>query len=213
MSKNWDALEAADNLTGNETFPVNQAGKTKYSTINKIIEFLGNTFATAAAIGTAITDHLTAFAHEDIEHTNRIYLDLVSGENTGDQDLSPYALKTEVPLYEAGDWTPADASTAGLTITFADAKYTKIGRMVFLSASVTYPTTADATTAAIGGLPFNPAAPTPGSVNCAAGTAANVQAVPGSKVYFYNAPNAPAARLNSAVSGLTIRFNIAYQAA
>jgi hypothetical protein len=55
--------------------------------------------------------------------------------------------------YEEGVWTPTDASGAGLTLT-SYGNYTKIGRTVFWQAYVLYPATADASVAAIGGLPF-----------------------------------------------------------
>jgi hypothetical protein len=56
--------------------------------------------------------------------------------------------------YEEGTWTPVDASGAGLTFTVVDARYTKVGRMVQCYAQVSYPSTADASQAGIGGLPF-----------------------------------------------------------
>ena len=56
--------------------------------------------------------------------------------------------------YEEGTWTPVDGSGAGLAFTVTDAVYTREGNMVFASASVTYPITANAAGAAIGGLPF-----------------------------------------------------------
>ena len=55
--------------------------------------------------------------------------------------------------YEEGTWTPTDASGAGLTLT-SYGNYTKIGRTVFWQAYVSYPATANASVAAIGGLPF-----------------------------------------------------------
>jgi hypothetical protein len=55
--------------------------------------------------------------------------------------------------YEEGFWTPTDASGAGLTLS-AFGNYTKIGRTVFWQAFVLYPSTVDASNAAIGGLPF-----------------------------------------------------------
>ena len=57
--------------------------------------------------------------------------------------------------YEEGTWTPIDESGAGLTFTAATGLYTKIGDTVHAWASVTYPSTADATGASIGGLPFS----------------------------------------------------------
>jgi hypothetical protein len=55
--------------------------------------------------------------------------------------------------YEEGTWTPIDASGAGLTLVSAGV-YTKIGRQVFYSAQITYPSTASGSNAIIGGLPF-----------------------------------------------------------
>jgi len=53
--------------------------------------------------------------------------------------------------YEEGVWTPL---AAGVTITVTSARYTKIGRVVHVSADVRWPVTANATQAQLGGLPF-----------------------------------------------------------
>jgi hypothetical protein len=61
--------------------------------------------------------------------------------------------------YEEGTWTPTDGSGAGLTFDAGTAGiYTKIGRVVYVSASVRYPVTASAANAVISGLPFTMAA-------------------------------------------------------
>ena len=61
--------------------------------------------------------------------------------------------------YEEGTWTPTDGSGAGLTFDAGTAGiYTKIGRVVYLSASVRYPSTASAANAVISGMPFAMAA-------------------------------------------------------
>jgi hypothetical protein len=61
--------------------------------------------------------------------------------------------------YEEGTWTPTDQSGAGLTLTSSGTgRYTKIGRMVQVQASFSYPTTANGSSAVIGGLPFPGAA-------------------------------------------------------
>jgi hypothetical protein len=60
--------------------------------------------------------------------------------------------------YEEGDWTPVDSSGAGLTFTTAAARYTKIGRTVFIQAQITFPSTASVATVLIGGLPFTSSA-------------------------------------------------------
>jgi len=56
--------------------------------------------------------------------------------------------------YEEGDWTPTDASGAGLTLTVNGAQYVKIGRMVYGWLWITYPSTASGADAVIKGLPF-----------------------------------------------------------
>ena len=56
--------------------------------------------------------------------------------------------------YEEGTWTPADGSGAGLSLTVTGAQYVKIGQLVFVSAYITYPSTADGTAAKLSGLPF-----------------------------------------------------------
>jgi hypothetical protein len=56
--------------------------------------------------------------------------------------------------YEEGTWTPTDNSGGGLSLTVTAAAYTKIGRAVFASFNITYPSTADANYAILGGLPF-----------------------------------------------------------
>lgn len=59
------------------------------------------------------------------------------------------------PDYEEGSWTPIDASGAGLSFTVAGTPwYVRIGRLVTASCSITYPATANASNAVIGGLPF-----------------------------------------------------------
>jgi hypothetical protein len=56
--------------------------------------------------------------------------------------------------YEQGTWTPSDGSGAGLSLTVANATYTRIGRLVTANFAITYPATASTSTCRIGGLPF-----------------------------------------------------------
>lgn len=53
--------------------------------------------------------------------------------------------------YEEGTWTPANA---GVSITVTSARYTKIGRIVFISADLTWPSNANGSDPALSGLPF-----------------------------------------------------------
>jgi len=56
--------------------------------------------------------------------------------------------------YEEGTWTPTDASGAGLSFTSTEGFYTKIGNVVYVSCSLTFPSTASVNSAKFGGLPF-----------------------------------------------------------
>ena len=56
--------------------------------------------------------------------------------------------------YEEGTWTPTDVSGAGLSFSTAVGTYTKIGRMIYASTQIVYPSTANGSSALIGGLPF-----------------------------------------------------------
>ena len=56
--------------------------------------------------------------------------------------------------YEEGTWTPSDASGASLIFSTAYGDYTKIGKMVFASFTVTFPTTASGSVVSIGSFPF-----------------------------------------------------------
>lgn len=56
--------------------------------------------------------------------------------------------------YNEGTFTPVDASGAGLVFTAAAGDFTKIGNMVFGTAEISFPVTANATVLKIGGLPY-----------------------------------------------------------
>jgi hypothetical protein len=75
--------------------------------------------------------------------------------------------------YEEGTWTPTDGSGAGLTLTISGtAKYVKIGRFVFFAVSqITYPSTANTSTAFISGLPFTSDAISYGTLSLVSTTA------------------------------------------
>lgn len=57
--------------------------------------------------------------------------------------------------YQEGNWTPTDASGAGLSFTILNAKFTKNGRQVTYFAWITFPSTVSTATLRIGGLPFS----------------------------------------------------------
>jgi hypothetical protein len=95
---NWESWGASPvDPNGGETVPCNHNGGKAYTTINKIKAFIAGAFEAAGAVTTGIGAHTTepgGYDHTKIAHSNRAALDLVSGENTGDDDLSIFALKT-----------------------------------------------------------------------------------------------------------------------
>jgi hypothetical protein len=109
--------------------------------------------------------------------------------------------------YEEGTWTPTDVSGAGLSITFNNPTYTKIGRFVFVRCStIVYPSTADSSSASIGGLPFTNAA---GESATAALVSSNANANRGlvvssaTNIYIYPTGSATSAT-NVQLSGVII---------
>jgi hypothetical protein len=78
---------------------------------------------------------------------------------TGDVTNTAGSLSTTVgaisnQTVSPGSWTPTDASGASLTFTGVSAGYTRLGNMVFAYAQLTYPSTASASNAIIGGFPL-----------------------------------------------------------
>jgi hypothetical protein len=59
--------------------------------------------------------------------------------------------------YEEGTWTPTDVSGASLSFVTAVGTYTKIGRMVYLQANITYPVTSNTNAIGWGTFPFTAA--------------------------------------------------------
>jgi hypothetical protein len=114
--------------------------------------------------------------------------------------------------YEEGTWTPVDNSPAGLVFTSNAGKYTKIGRQVTASCTLTYPATATANSAFIGGLPFAQAAPTNQSGGFASvNTSATPIAIAGFSANVVQPVNlAGGAVTNSALSTATIGFTFIY---
>lgn len=114
--------------------------------------------------------------------------------------------------YEEGTWTPVDASAAALTFTANAGKYTKIGRQVTASCTLTYPSTATANTAFIGGLPFAQATPANQSGGfVSVDTSATPIAIAGYSANVMQPVSlAGAAVTNSALSTATIAFTFIY---
>ena len=84
---------------------------------------------------------------------------------------SPSTNANTLDDYEEGTWTPTDGSGAGLSITFNNPTYTKIGNLVYVKCStIVYPTTASGTGAKISGLPFTNSAGDTGTAALVSGS-------------------------------------------
>lgn len=118
--------------------------------------------------------------------------------------------------YEEGTWTPTDGSGAGLSFTIAGTStYTRIGRQVICRAGLSYPATASADIAQIGGLPFATAANGGASGQmfisaCSSGTAIQGGYVGSSSTTVLLAGPAAALVQNSTMSGSLIYFTVIY---
>jgi hypothetical protein len=67
--------------------------------------------------------------------------------------------------YEEGTWTATDQSGASLVLTSTFCQYTKVGNLVTVSGFISYPVTASASAAIIGGLPFTASASQQSAIN------------------------------------------------
>lgn len=88
----------------------------------------------------------------------QLYAGTTSGQIVFPATQNPSSNANTLDDYEEGTFTPTDASGAGLTLTTPTGRYIKVGKVVHFTAAVTYPATADASAAKLGGLPFTAAA-------------------------------------------------------
>jgi hypothetical protein len=121
--------------------------------------------------------------------------------------------------YEEGTWTPVDGSGAGLTLTTgaSNAFYVKIGSLVLASFRVLYPSTADGSTQAIGGLPFTvlSTSNTPVFGGALAETSDTTHVLAGVAIttLFFIAYGTGSRRTNAQCSGKDYRGIVVYRAA
>jgi hypothetical protein len=80
-------------------------------------------------------------------------LQLISGVNFPATQVASSDANT-LDDYEEGAWVPTDGSGAGLAFTVANCRYTKVGRLVTVQGSLSYPATASGANAIWGGFPF-----------------------------------------------------------
>lgn len=111
-------------------------------------------------------------------------------------------LASQRPIVNQLDWTPVDVSGAGLVFTQnLQASTIRIGPLVWFYLDLTYPVTADASPAAIGGLPFLKSNGC-GSVDCVASTIISRARVVGQQVNIISGTGV--ARTNAQLSGAQV---------
>jgi len=133
--KKISALTSATTpLAGTEVLPIVQSN----ATVKVAVSDLTTGRAVSATQLTLTTGNLIVASGQGV--------DFSATPGTGTSEL--------LADYEEGTWTPSDQSGAGLTFTVYNATYTKVGRLVQIQASITYPITASILDAQIGGLPF-----------------------------------------------------------
>lgn len=79
---------------------------------------------------------------------------LVGGADAAAQRAALGLGTAALVAHDFGLWTPIDGSGAGLTLTTADSRWIKIGRLVVASFYVQYPSTASGAQARVAGLPY-----------------------------------------------------------
>jgi hypothetical protein len=157
----------------------------------------------ASQIKTPITfaDNVTLSTGNLIIGTAGKGIDFSATSGTGTSEL--------LADYEEGTWTPTDDSGAGLTFTLGTCTYTKVGRMVTCYAVVTYPATASAASAKIGGFPFTPSDRTFGQIAYTSVSTALLNYVQGAGAFvFLWTPGA--LTTNASMSGGLIIFSASF---
>lgn len=169
--KKISALTASTTpLAGSEVLPIVQSGATVKVAVSDLTA--GRAVATAALSATGIvltTDATDASSTTAASMKTAGGLGVVKKIYVGDNIVqataakgidftanTPQAGMTSQLLnwYEEGNWTPTDGSGAGLTLTVSYAYYVRVGKQCTINMFITYPATASAAQATIGGLPF-----------------------------------------------------------
>ena len=138
------ALPAASvALAGTEVLPIVQSSATKQVTVANLTA--GRAVATGAL---TVTGDATLSTGNLVIGTSGKGIDFSATPGTGTSEL--------LADYEEGTWAPTDTSGASLSFTLGICTYTRVGRMVNCYAVITFPITANASSASIGGFPFAP---------------------------------------------------------
>ena len=145
-------------------------------TTTHIVSFVGASQITdISASGLAVTGNISSSGRTLVGTTTDDGVNALqvngTAKTTGIKFANTGGTKQALDYYEEGTWTPIDGSGAGLTFIIQSATYTRIGRQVTVVAYFSFPATASAATAIIGGLPFAVGASQYQPVNIAASVA------------------------------------------
>jgi hypothetical protein len=110
--------------------------------------------------------------------------------------------------YEEGTWAIADVSGAGLSLTVDHAKYTRVGNLVTINAYVTYPVTANTSSATLS-LPFAAAAYDLGSAGASNGAVFSIVTTGGTNAMSLRSSSL-VSLTNAAVSGTNVLISFTY---
>ncbi len=136
-------------------------GEISYNDTNDTMRVanLSNYVNTSMTFYVNAADRMEIMPNGDIKALNGNFVVSTSGKGIDFSATAGTGTSELFADYEEGTWTPTDGSGAGLTFAAGTAGiYTKIGRVVYISASVRYPVTASAANAVISGMPFTMAA-------------------------------------------------------
>lgn len=114
--------------------------------------------------------------------------------------------------YEEGPWTPTDSSGENLTLGVTNAVYTRVGRLVTVSAVITYPANNSALEMQISGLPYASGRAQSGGVLTTTNQT-NMVLVGTNQTWvrLYVVPNATFVRTtNTQMAGAAVYLNITY---
>lgn len=133
------------------------SGKILAASLNTVTEAVGGTNQTTYAVGDTLYASATNTLHKLTGNTTtaKQYLSQTGNGSASAAPVWATVAQADLSDYHTSTWTPTGN---GITLTVNYANYTAIGRLVVVQFDVTWPVTADAGQAKIGGLPYAPMA-------------------------------------------------------
>jgi len=216
VAENVITLSAASGMTlVNSRGPLSISANKIRTCQNAGILFQGQSEQTYINGNTIEDVNIAAFGftaiHKDVGVTSM--LDLSAGNNlyygTANRTNFTYS-EMQNSDYQQGTWTPTDASGQGLVFTVTNAAYTRVGRSVTVLGDITYPVTANANTALIGGLPFTSANSIPASTYSDVGSSVTVLVFAASTTAYVFDTATAVPKTNAQLSGKQLIFCVTY---